>query len=319
MADILNTIVSYLPQDLQLSRNILIAMIGLLTMVIVGIILYIFSRIFDPRNKRLGSIINEETENSAISRFSSSVESISTPKSDTEKNSVKIRIVKAGFRSKNALSEYYAIKLLLTLALALLAMLVIAFVPNQLTTIQIMFVVLSGAAIGIIAPSYFLDKKIAVRTRSITRGIPDFLDLLVTCTEAGLGLNQALHRVSDEIRVGYPELSSEIDIVNAEIAAGKERTEALKGLYIRTGLEDIRGLVSMFNQTLRFGTSIADALRIYAEEFRDKRMQAAEEKAAKLGTKMIFPLVFCFFPAFFIVAIGPAAFKIIEALKQIQG
>jgi tight adherence protein C len=165
----------------------------------------------------------------------------------------------------------------------------------------------------------FVERRIANRQRQIMRGIPDALDLLVTCTEAGLGLNQALQRVADEIRVGYPELSNELDVVNAEIGAGVDRGQALAGLHARTGLKEIRGLVSMFNQTMRFGTSIADALRTYAEEFRDRRTQAAEEKAAKLGTKMIFPLVLCFFPAFFVVAIGPAGIKIIRAFSGMSG
>ena len=317
--DSINIFISSLVDNFELTRNMLIVIIGIVVMSITSIFLFLISRVFDPRNKRLGAIIHEEENDSSFARFSSSVETISTPNNEAEKNSVQDRLLKAGFRSSNALSVYYSIKLLLVLGLALAAILVVVFVPNTLTDYQIMFVIGGSAAVGIIIPSYYLDRKVQKRSTAIMRGLPDFLDLLVTCTEAGLGLNQALHRVADEIRVGYPELSGEVDIVNAEIAAGKERTQALKGLYTRTGLDDIRGLVSMFNQTLRFGTSIADALRIYAEEFRDKRMQVAEEKAAKLGTKMIFPLVFCFFPAFFIVAIGPAVFKIIAAFAQMNG
>ena len=117
------------------------------------------------------------------------------------------------------------------------------------------------------------------------------LDLLVVCVEAGLGLAPALQRVSDDLIVSHPELGAELALVNAEMRAGVERTQALKNLADRTGLDDIRGLVALLVQTMRFGTGVADALRIYSEEFRDKRMQAAEEQAALIGTKMIFPLV----------------------------
>jgi len=146
---------------------------------------------------------------------------------------------------------------------------------------------------------------------------PDALDLLVVCVESGLGLAPALQRVADELMVSHPELGTELASVNAEMRAGVERTQALKNLSARTGLEDIRGLVALLVQTMRFGTSVADALRVYSEEFRDKRMQAAEEQAAKIGTKLIFPLVFCLFPSFFLVAIGPAVLRLIEVFKQL--
>jgi tight adherence protein C len=126
------------------------------------------------------------------------------------------------------------------------------------------------------------------------------------CVEAGLGLAPAMQRVADELSISHPKLGAELGLVNAEMRAGVERSEALKNLADRTGLPDIRGLVALLVQTMRFGTSVADALRVYSEEFRDKRMQAAEEQAAMIGTKMIFPLVLCLFPCFFLVAIGPA-------------
>lgn len=146
---------------------------------------------------------------------------------------------------------------------------------------------------------------------------PDALDLLVVCIEAGLGLNAAINRVSHEIEASYPDIAHELKQVNDEIRAGVARGEALRGLYVRTGLTDIRGLVSLLTQSLRFGTSIADTLRIYAEEFRDKRMQKAEEEAAKIGAKLIFPLVSCMFPGFFLVAVGPAILRLSEVFSRI--
>jgi tight adherence protein C len=147
------------------------------------------------------------------------------------------------------------------------------------------------------------------RLKKLRNGFPDALDLLVVCVEAGLGLGSAIERVARDLEVSHPELAEELRLVNVEMRAGVERPTALKNLADRSGLADIRGLVGLLVQTIRFGTSIADALRVYSEEFRDKRMQRAEEQAAKIGTKLIFPLVTCMFPSFFIVAVGPAALR----------
>src|SRR5690606_35333516 len=144
---------------------------------------------------------------------------------------------------------------------------------------------------------------------------PDALDLLVVCVESGLGLGPVLQRVADELGESHPELAIELATVTAEIRAGVPRETAQKNLADRTGLGDIRGLVSLLVQSMRFGTSVSDALRIYSEEFRDKRMQAAEEQAAKMSTKLIFPLVLFMFPVFFIVAIGPAVLRLMEAFS----
>ena len=139
----------------------------------------------------------------------------------------------------------------------------------------------------------------------------------MVCVESGLGLSPALQRVADEMTVSHPELGAEFALVNAEIRAGVDRAEALKNLAERTGLADIRGLVALLVQTMRFGTSVADALRVYSEEFRDRRMQAAEERAAKIATKMIFPLITCMFPAFFVVTAGPGVMRLVEAFRAL--
>jgi tight adherence protein C len=154
---------------------------------------------------------------------------------------------------------------------------------------------------------------VKARHKLLRDGFPDALDLLNVCVESGLGLAQALQRVADELDVSHPELASEIAQVTAQMRAGVDRETALRGLATRTGLDDVRGLVSLLAQTLRFGTGISDALRVYSDEFRDKRMQRAEEAAAKIGTKLIFPLVLCLFPSFFVVAIGPAMIRLSEA------
>jgi len=179
-------------------------------------------------------------------------------------------------------------------------------------------VLISIAVTGLIAfliPSMVLDRLILNRKRKLRNAFPDALDLLIVCVEAGMGLNPALQRVAEELDVSHPELAAEFALVTAEIRAGIDRVESLKNLAKRTGLEDINGMVSLLAQSMRFGTSVAETLRVYSDDFRDRRMQAAEEAAAKIGTKMIFPMVLCLFPAFFVVAIGPAILKVLEAFK----
>ncbi len=157
-------------------------------------------------------------------------------------------------------------------------------------------------------PYLYVDGRVKKRQQELKKALPDTLDLLVVCVEAGLGLNQALVRVSEEVDRISPEMSDELTVVNLEIRAGTPRDEALRRLGERTGVDDIRSLTSMLLQTDRFGTSIADALRVHADTLRSKRMQSAEEAAAKTTVKMLFPLIFFIFPAIFVVLVGPSVF-----------
>jgi tight adherence protein C len=187
----------------------------------------------------------------------------------------------------------------------------------KLTSNQLMLYAAAAGYVGWISCSMWLDRQVAKRQRALRAGFPDALDLLVVCVESGLGLAPALQRVSEELAVSHPALGDELSLVNAEMRAGVERGTALKNLADRTGLEDIRGMTALLVQTMRFGTSVADALRVYSEEFRDKRMQAAEEQAAKISTKMIFPLVMFLFPSFFLVVIGPAVIGLIDVFSKL--
>ncbi len=199
----------------------------------------------------------------------------------------------------------------------MLLVLVAAQWMPQLSSSSVFFYAMLAAGVGMVGPNIVLRRLVESRQKRLRNGFPDALDMLVVCVEAGLGLTAAIQRVADELRFSHPELATELALVNAETRAGVEREAALKNLTERTGLDDVRGLVGLLVQTLRFGTSIADTLRVYSEEFRDKRMQKAEELAAKIGTKLIFPLVFCLFPSFFVVAIGPAVLRIIEVFSQL--
>jgi tight adherence protein C len=172
---------------------------------------------------------------------------------------------------------------------------------------------------GYVLPGMLVSRRVKKRQKEMQRALPDALDMLVVSVEAGLGLNAALVRVSEEIDRLSPVLSEQLGLVNLEIRAGTSREEALRNLAERTGLQDISSLVGMLIQTDRFGTSVAQALRVHADTMRTKRRQRAEEAAAKTTIKLVFPLVFCIFPAMFVVILGPALIQIYKALGGFGG
>lgn len=276
----------------------------------------------NPIRRRVDEFFHEEEENEEIDgRILVKIKTLMgtmshwvMPKADDELNSTARKLSYAGHRGPNAVQTFFGIKALLTIAFPLCVLIGSRWLPES-SVFELMSYGLAAAAAGLMLPSYVLDKMVQSRMTKLRRGFPDALDLLVVCVESGLGLAAAIQRVADELMVSHPELSTELALVNAEMRAGVDRSKALKNLAGRTGLVDIRGLVSLLVQTMRFGTGVADALRVYSEEFRDKRMQAAEEKAALIGTKLIFPLVLCLFPSFFIVAIGPAVLRLIAVFS----
>lgn len=238
------------------------------------------------------------------------------PSSEIERTKTTQKLTYAGFRSPNALQTFYGIKAIAFVFFPAAFLLASRWMP-ELTNMQLLYGLLTGAAIGLFGANLVLEKLAEKRIKSLRDGFPDALDLLVVCVESGLGLTAAIQRVADEMAVSHEELAMELSLVSAETRAGMDRAKALRNLADRTGLDDIRGLVSMLVQAMRFGTSIADTLRVYSDEFRDRRMQKAEEAAAKIGTKLLFPLVFCLFPSFFLVAIGPAIVRFIKVFSQL--
>lgn len=235
------------------------------------------------------------------------------PKAGWQDSQTRVRLANAGFRADSAVSDYYALRFLTAALLPAIVFFSSQFIPD-FTSQKIMAASIVAFVVGIILPSYILDKLIATRQRALRNAFPDALDMLVVCVEAGLGLQAALLRVADEIQVSHPVLADELHQANNETRVGVDRIQALRNMAIRTGLEDIRGLVASLDQSMRFGTSIADTLRVYSDEFRDKRLQKAEELAAKIATKMIFPLTFCMWPSFFVVMIGPAILGVLAVM-----
>jgi tight adherence protein C len=172
---------------------------------------------------------------------------------------------------------------------------------------------------GYLLPDMWLGWRVRSRQRRLRKALPDALDLLVICVEAGLGLDQALMKVSQDMKIAHPELSEELQLVNLEMRVGKTRIDAMRELARRTGLDDIKSLVAMLIQTERFGTSIAQSLRVYSDDMRIKRRQRAEEMSAKTSVKMVPPLVFFIFPALMVVILGPAIITIMQNLGPVFG
>ena len=274
----------------------------------------------DPVRRRLSEVVATTTQAHAprpldLGWFVTPLAKYLVPKRSGERDSAQSHLVQAGFRSPNASRNFYGIKGILALSLPMLVLLASRWVP-QVSTNTVIFAAVLFAFTGVRLPDTVLGYLREQRIKRLRNGLPDALDLLVVCVESGLGLAPAIERVARELEFSHPELAQELALVNAEMRAGVERPVALRNLAARSGVEDISGLVGLLIQTIRFGTSVAEALRVYAEEFRDKRMQKAEEQAAKIGTKMIFPLVVCLFPSFFIVAIGPAVLRIVAVFQQ---
>jgi tight adherence protein C len=178
------------------------------------------------------------------------------------------------------------------------------------------FVALWFAVLGWVGPAFYVGRRVKHRQKVIVKALPDALDMLVVCVEAGLGLNQAIVRVSEEIDNVSPLMSEQLALVNLEIRAGTPRDEALRNLGERTGVPDVQSLVAMLIQTDRFGTSIAQALRVHADTMRTKRRQRAEEAAAKTTIKLVFPLVLFIFPTMFVVILAPALIRIVRTLEK---
>jgi tight adherence protein C len=217
------------------------------------------------------------------------------------------RLVMAGYRRNEAVAIFFGIRIAAALGLFTLLSTPILFRPNLIFG-------LAGCAAGWLLPGMVLARMAKRRQHRIQLALADALDLLVVSVEAGLGLDQALQRVGDEMAGTHIDLSDELRLINLELRAGKARQEALKNLADRTGVDDIASLVAVLVQTDKFGTSVAQSLRVHSEVLRTKRRQRAEEAAAKTGVKMVFPLVFCIFPAIWVVTIGPAAIKFVQVL-----
>ena len=230
------------------------------------------------------------------------------PKSPKDMNRLQARLAVAGLHGPKPLAAYLIGEVVLAVVALTIPLTLMGWRRGML------FGVLA-AVVGYMIPSFVVSHYVGKRQKQIRNGLPDALDLLIVCLEAGLGIDQAISKCADELSLAYPPLAEELRMVNVEGRAGKPRIEAFKNFADRTKVDDVRALVSMLVQTDRFGTSIAQALRIHADVSRTKRRQRAEERAAKIGVKLVFPLVFCLFPGLYIAILGPAVVDYVRIFK----
>jgi tight adherence protein C len=266
--------------------------------------------VLGTRLRRLmGAPVDATPTASVMDRVEQALDPISKalPKSPSEVSETRALLMQAGYKEARHLTIYFGLRGFLA-AVALVAVIVTGWGQDK----PILFVALP--ALGYILPRFVLKRMIKARQMAIRLALPDALDLTVICVEAGLGLDQALQRVAQELKAAHTDLSDELGLVHLEMRAGKPRAEALRNLALRTGVDDVRALVAVLVQTDRFGTGISQALRVHSDALRTERRQRAEEAAAKVSVKMVPVLVFFIFPAMFIVSLGPAAIAIIRTL-----
>jgi len=228
------------------------------------------------------------------------------PKSPKDMSRLQRRLARAGYPNFRSAVIYSLAEILLPIALGVPALIGLGIGTGLIPALAV-------AALGFALPALWVGHKQSVRQKAIRNGLPDALDLLTVSVEAGCGLDQAIGKANEELRIAHPILADELRLITTEIRAGKPRLEAFKNFAQRTGVDDVRSLVSMLTQTDRFGTSVGQALRVHAETSRTKRRQAAEERAGKVGVKLVFPLALCLFPALYVVCLGPSIVHIYKA------
>jgi tight adherence protein C len=258
----------------------------------------------------------EDEENGLVAKISRPLHDIVAPQKGATKKKLRLKLIRAGYRSEKAFRTFLAAKVVLGIllpALYVAAKIFYRFTPDMF----LIFIAL--AALGFFLPNIYIWFVAKGRQDAMEKALPDALDLMVVCVESGLGLDMTFKRVGDEIRPIDSNLSDEFHLTNLEIRAGRPRDESFKDLSVRTGLAEVHNLMTILVQTSRFGTSVAKALRVHADAMRIKRRQTAEEKAAKSTVKLIFPLIFFIFPAIFVVLVGPAAIQIATVLIPVLG
>ncbi|WP_114971736.1 type II secretion system F family protein [Rhodoferax ferrireducens] len=254
-----------------------------------------------------------------VAKLTRPISKLSMPEEGFEKSPIRLRFAHAGIRNAAAPSAFFGIKTLLTVGLPLIGFVLLTLAGSPLKGNNLLLAMLALAALGYYGPNLVLSHLVMVRQREIFESFPDALDLMTVCVEAGLGTEAAMMRVAEDLQFKSPALADEMRIVNLELRAGAVRERALRNLAIRTGVEEVDGFVTMISQAERFGTSIAASLRVHAEMLRTRRRQRAEEAAAKIALKLLFPLIFCIFPSLMVVLMGPAMIQIYRVLLPTMG
>lgn len=282
----------------------------------------------DPVRDRLDAVIGPvspahgSTENEWLARIiklTGPFAKLSVPEEGWENSALRTRFMNAGLRSPSAPAIFFGAKTLLALALPLALFIALSTSNSNYGTNALLFWLLLSAGLGYYLPNIVLRSLISRRQREIFETFPDALDLMTVCVEAGLGMDAALARVATDISLKSEVLAEELQLVTLELRAGSGKEKALRNLALRTGVDDVDALVAMLIQAERFGTSVADSLRVQSDMLRTKRRQRAEEQAAKIALKLLFPLIFFIFPSLLVVLMGPAFIQIYRVLLPTMG
>jgi tight adherence protein C len=265
-----------------------------------------FSRLIQPPPQRVRETSFVDKQKGRVRDGLAAVGGLISATPAAAGSKAQLPMVRAGYRSASAMMAMQGMKILMPVAFVVLVF------STGMYRLNAVFVPLLAAVVGYLLPELWLMWRVQARQHRLRLALPDALDMLVICVEAGLGLDQALMRVAQELRITHPQLSEELQLVNMEMRVGKTRLEAMRELARRTGVEDIKALVAMLIQTERFGTSIAQSLRVHSDDLRMKRRQRAEEMSAKTTVKMVPPLVFFIFPALMVVILGPAVITLMR-------
>jgi tight adherence protein C len=302
-----------------MQSDVLLALIGVFAAAAAccGATVYLWAQGTSPERRRLAQLTGPQAGASAIRSTPIVLDASSVPdtplqrfvpKSPKEMGRLRRRLAAAGYTHPAAAVVFSLAELGLPILLAAIPLIVLPL------KVGLLLALLAGA-VGFFLPGLVLERRIRRRQTQITNGLADALDILIVCIEAGNAIDQAILKAAEELEVSHPVLANELQMVNIETRAGKPRLEAFRNFADRTKVDDVRSLVAMLVQTDRFGTSVAQALKTYAEVLRTKRRQRAEEKAAKLGVKLVIPLVFFLFPALYVVLLGPA---VVEYVKEFR-
>jgi len=305
------------------SQLLILAVLFIAIFGIVALALLLLTR--DPVKGRLTALDERETRAAprvnwlqGLAQLAASLARLSVPAEGWESSPMRLRFIHAGWRGATTPGLFHAGKTALTVGLPLLMYIALRQAPDRAASMTILWLVLA-AAVGYYLPDFVLKRKIAERQREIFETFPDALDLMTVCVEAGLAMDAALARVGAEIGLKSATLAEELQLVTLELRAGSAKDKALRNLALRTGVEDVDALVKMLIQADRFGTSVGVALRVQSEQLRTRRRQLVEEQAAKIATKLLFPLIFFIFPALLVVLLGPAVLQIMQALAPVAG
>ncbi|MFM2355602.1 MAG: hypothetical protein RLZZ528_1338 [Pseudomonadota bacterium] len=268
----------------------------------------------DPRTKK--SLRMGGANSQKLDKFATFLE----PKTEEEMTTARLRMTRAGYRGRNAVRTFHAIQFALGVFFLLCGVIyaIVSSATGEVSTTTLLLAVIAPGGIGYYLPKYWIEKRVAARQGEMQNGFPDTLDMLLVCVEAGQSLDQGIIRVAKEMQAGYPALAEELEIVSAEVKAGKDKTNVLRGFAERAGVPDISSFVTVMIQSQQFGTSIAEALRVYAAEMRDKRVMRAEEAANKLPTKMTLGTMMFTVPPLLIILVGPSVYDMMQLFKNFK-